>query len=306
MLSKAANDYLTFRRSLGFKLVDTEQLLTSFTAFAAERGEEVILERTALEWAARGTSVSRRHGRLRTLSLFTEHLRAEDTRHERIPLEHFALSNNQRRYPPRIFSIEEVECVLSLTSQLWPANSIRPLTYRTLIGLLFSTGMRIGEALNLRLSDIHSDSLTIRHSKFGKSRWLPLHPSTIEALEHYLIQRRTLAADSDRLFLSWRCRLPLGAGTVLIVFQKLCAQAGISGAGARRKPRLHDLRHSFATLALQRCGADRDAVEQNMLALSTYLGHVSVSSTYWYLEQTPELMRDIAKACEDIQTRVNP
>jgi integrase len=148
MLSKAANDYLTFRRSLGFKLVDTGELLTSFTAFAAERGEEVILARTALEWAARGTSVSRRHGRLRTLSLFTEHLRAEDTRHERIPLEHFVPSSKQRRYPPRIFSIEEVERVLSLTSQLWPDNSIRPLTYRTLIVLLFSTGMRISEALN--------------------------------------------------------------------------------------------------------------------------------------------------------------
>lgn len=306
MLSQAVNDYLTFRRGLGFKLVDTGELLTNFAAFAADHDEEVILATTALEWAALGPSVFRRHRRLRVLALFADHLRAEDTRHERIPMEHFPRSTEPRRYPPRVFSVEEIERVLILTARLWPDNSIRPLTYRTLIGLLFSTGMRVSEALNLRLSDIQSDSLTIRKSKFGKSRWLPLHQSTVEALEYYLMHRNALIADSDRLFLSWRRRLPLGRGCVLTTFQLLCAQAGISGAGARRKPRIHDLRHSFATLALQRCGADRDSVEQNMLALSTYLGHVSISSTYWYLEQTPELMRDIANACDDVRSGATP
>ena len=306
MLSQAASDYLTFRRGLGFKLVDTGELLTSFVAFAAEHGDQVIRATTALEWAARGPSVYRRHRRLRTLDLFAEYLRAEDTRHERIPMEHFPPSIRPRRYPPRIFSVEEIERVLSLTARLRPDTSIRPLTYRTLIGLLFSTGMRISEALNLRLTDIQSNSLIIRQTKFGKSRCLPLHQSTVDALEHYLTQRNDWACDTDRLFLSWPHRRPLSHDAVLVTFQTLCAQAGISGAGARRKPRLHDLRHSFATLALQRCGADRDAVEQNMLALSTYLGHVSISSTYWYLEQTPELMRDIANACDDVRSGATP
>ena len=301
MLSKAASDYLTFRRGLGFKLVDTGELLTSFAAFAAERGDQVIKATTAIEWAERGTSVFRCYRRLHTLSLFVKYLRAEDTRHERIPMEHFPSSIKQRRYPPRIFSVEEIERVLSLTTRLRPDSSIRPLTYRTLFGLLFSTGMRIGEALNLRFADIQSDSLIIREGKFGKSRWLPLHQSTANALEHYLTQRKGWVCDGDWLFLSWPHRRPLSRDAALVTFQSLCAQAGISGAGTRRKPRLHDVRHSFATHALRRCGADRDAVEQHMLALSTYLGHVSISSTYWYLEQTPELMRDIANACDDMQ-----
>lgn len=302
MLRQAVDNYVALRRELGFKLVDTEELLISFTAFAAERDDQVILAKTALEWAECGTSVQRRHRRLRTLELFVEHLRSEDTRHERLPMEHFPPSNKARRYPPRIFSVEEIERVLSLTVRLHPVRSIRPLTYQTLIGLLFTTGMRIGEALNLRLTDLGSDSLTIRQTKFGKSRWLPLHPSTIDALQYYLTQRNEWVCDNDRVFLSWSHLRPLSHDAALTTFQSLCAMAGISGAGARRKPRLHDLRHSFATNALRRCSADRDAVEQNMLALSTYLGHVSVSSTYWYLEQTPELMKDIAIACERTQS----
>jgi len=302
MLEQAAKDYLTLRRELGFKLIDTEELLTNFNAFAAEQGEQVIRAKTALTWAARGSSVQRRHRRLRTLELFVEHLRAEDTRHERLPMEHFPPSNKARRFPPRIFSATEMDRVMRLTERLHPVRSIRPLTYRTLFGLLFTTGMRIGEALNLRLADIHSNSLTVRQTKFGKSRWLPLHQSTVDALQFYLTQRHEWVCDNDRVFLSWSHLRPLSHDAALNTFQSLCAQAGISGAGARRKPRLHDLRHSFATNALRRCSADRDAVEQNMLALSTYLGHVSVSSTYWYLEQTPELLRDIAAACEQTQS----
>jgi len=301
MLKQAAKDYLLLRRELGFKLVDTEELLMSFTAFSSQQGDQLIRAKTAVAWAARGPSVHRRHRRLRTLELFVEYLRAEDTRHEKIPMEQFPPLNKVRRHPPRIFTVEEIYRVLSLTDQLHPVRSIRPLTYRVLFGLLFSTGMRIGEALNLRLTDIHTDSLIIRETKFGKSRWLPLHQSTIDELQLYLIQRREWVCDNDRVFLSWSHLRPLSHDAALVTFQSLCAQAGISGAGARRKPRLHDLRHSFATHALRSCSADRDAVEQNMLALSTYLGHVSVSATYWYLEQTPELMRDIATACDQAQ-----
>lgn len=304
MLGQAAKDYIALRRELGFKLIDTEELLTNFTAFAAEQGDQIIRAETALTLAARGSSVQRRHRRLRTLELFVEHLRAEDTRHERLPMERFPSSIKVRRYPPRIFTVKEIDRVLNLTQRLHPARSIRPLTYRTLFGLLFTTGMRISEALNLRMTDIHSDSLTVRRTKFGKSRWLPLHQSTIDALQSYLTQRNDWVCDNDRVFLSWSHLRPLSHSAALTTFQSLCAQAGISGAGARRKPRLHDLRHSFATNALRRCSADRDAVEQNILALSTYLGHVSVSSTYWYLEQTPEMLRDIASACEQTQSGV--
>jgi len=297
MLSRAVEDYLALRRALGFKLVDTAELLRSFATFAAVRGEASVRARTAITWAARGTSVERRRRRLRTIALFVEHLRAEDANHEPIPTHLFPVRTSPR-HPPRIFSMEEIERVLELSASLWPTDSTRPITYRTLFGLLFTTGMRIGEALRLRFDDVDRTGLIIRQTKFRKSRRLPLHVSTAEALQHHLATRRAVSSQSDRLFLSWRRRRPLGTEPVLETFQALCAEAGIAGAGGRRKPRLHDLRHSFAVHALRRCAAGRDAVERHMLALSTYLGHVSVSSTYWYLEQTPQLMQDIADSCD--------
>lgn len=296
MLSQLAHEYMTLRQGLGFKLIDTEELLRSYVAFAKTRGDSFIRADTALEWAILGASVQRRYRRLRTIALFAEHLCAQDSRHE--PIRNNPFPSTIRRHPPRIFSVEEISAVMVLADSLWPTDSIRPLTYRTVIGLLFSTGMRIGEALRLRLNDLAPDGLTINQTKFRKSRWLPLHESTLDALSEYLDARRQIRSDTDHVFLSWRRRRPLDREDVLRTFQKLCAQAGIVGAGSRGKPRLHDLRHSFAVHALRRCGANRDVVERHMLALSTYMGHVSVTSTYWYLEQTPELMRDIADACE--------
>ena len=297
MLSQAVKDYLRLRRTFGFKLVDTDELLRSFVAFASSRGERFVRAQTAYDWAALGPSIQRRYRRLRTVALFVDHVRTEDISHEPIPM-HWFQCPAYNRHPPRIFTTEEIGRVLDRCSTLWPEDSIRPITYRTLFGLLFATGMRAGEALRLRLDDVDPAGLTIRETKFRKSRWLPLHTSSVEALDAYLSSRRGVGANSDHLFLSWRRRQPLTAEQALLTFQALCADVGISGAGGLRKPRLHDLRHSFATHALRRCGAERDAVERHMLALSTYLGHVSVVSTYWYLEQTPELMRDIAEACE--------
>ncbi len=179
------------------------------------------------------------------------------------------------------------------------------MTYRTIFGLLYATGLRRSEALSLCFADVHSAGLLIRETKFSKSRQLPLHPSTTAALEHYLQIRRTLVADTDVLFLSRR-RRPLDGSSLLVTFQTLCEQAGIKGAGARRKPRLHDLRHSFAVHALERCSAEREGVERHMLALSTYLGHSKPSDTYWYLERTPELMRGIANACDEASSGGTP
>jgi len=297
MLSVAVQDYIALRHATGFKCVDTQELLQSYATFATARGDEHVRLATAVAWATLGASPQRRHRRLRTVGLFAEHLRAEDLRHDAMPKDLFP--SKLRRYPPRIFTVGEIECVLELADSLKPTGSIRPLTYRTLLGLLFVSGMRISEALRLRFEDISDGGLMIRQTKFCKSRWLPLHASTLDALERYLTVRRKLASDDDHLFVSLRRRLPLARYTVLVTFQTLCARAGITGSGGTRKPRLHDLRHSFAAQALTRCGANRDHVDRHMLALSTYLGHSSVESTYWYFEQTPELLRDIAAACEN-------
>ena len=297
MLSVAVQDYMALRHAAGFRCVDTQELLQSYASFAMARGDEYIRVATAVAWAMLGASPQRRHRRLRTVGLFAEHLRAEDPRHDAMPRDMFP--SKVQRYPPRIFSVAEIERILRLADTLKPRGSIRPLTYRTLFGLLFVSGMRISEALRLRFEDVSDSGVIVRQTKFRKSRWLPLHASTLAALEQYLAIRRELATDDDHLFVSQQRRLPLHRGTVLVTFQTLCAKAGITGAGGARKPRLHDLRHSFAAQALARCGTNRDQVDQHMLALSTYLGHSSVQSTYWYLEQTPELLRDIATACEN-------
>ena len=207
MLSEAARDYITLRRASGFKCVDVEELLRSYIRYANKRvpGKHHLCAATAVEWARLGPSAQRRHRRLRTLGIFAEYLRIEDSRHEAMPHHIFPVRRAQR-YPPRVFSHEEIARVMTLAGTLKPAQSIRALTYQTLFGLLFATGARIGEALRLRFQDVQCDGLMIHQSKFGKSRQLPLHPSTVTALEQYLQVRRSVATDSDRLFLSWRRR----------------------------------------------------------------------------------------------------
>jgi integrase len=300
MLNDAMENYLILGRTGGYKLVDTEELLRSCLSFIARKGEKFLRTETVIEWAKLGTSVGRCERRLRTIGFFVDYLRVEDPRHNVIPRGLFS-AGKVHRHPPRIFTREEILRVLELTKVLASRGSIRPLTYRTLFGLLFVTGMRISEALSLRLTDIEPAGLVIRQTKFSKSRQLPLHPSTAAILDAYVVARRTVVTHSDRLFLTCCGHRPLSRKTVLPTFQMLCEKAGIEGAGGRRKPRLHDLRHSFAVHALERCKAERDVVEQHMLALSTYLGHCSPTSTHWYLEQTPQLMRGIATACEAAQ-----
>jgi integrase len=300
MLNDAMENYLILRRTGGYKLVDTEELLRSCLSFVARRGEKFLRTEAVIEWAKLGTSVGRCERRLRTIGFFVDYLRVEDPRHNVIPRGLFS-AGKVHRHPPRIFTREEILRVLELTDVLASRGSIRPLTYRTLFGLLFVTGMRISEALSLRLTDIEPAGLVIRQTKFSKSRQLPLHPSTAAILDAYVVARRTVVTHSDQLFLTCCGHRPLSRKTVLPTFQMLCEQAGIEGAGGRRKPRLHDLRHSFAVHALERCKAERDVVEQHMLALSTYLGHSSPTWTHWYLEQTPQLMRGIATACEAAQ-----
>lgn len=300
MLNDAMENYLILRRTGGYKLVDTEELLRSCLSFVAGRGEQFLRTETVIEWAKLGASVGRCERRLRTVGFFVDYLRVESPHHQVMPRGLFS-TGKVHRYPPRIFTHEEIVRVLELTKEVALRGSISPLTYRTLFGLLFVTGMRISEALSLRLTDIEPAGLVIKQTKFSKSRQLPLHPSTSAILDTYLIARRTVFTRSDRLFLTWCGQRPLSRKTVLPTFQMLCEKAGIDGAGGRRKPRLHDLRHSFAVHALERCKAERDVVEQHMLALSTYLGHSSPTSTHWYLEQTPQLMRGIAAACEAAQ-----
>ena len=169
--------------------------------------------------------------------------------------------------------------------------------YTTLLGLIAATGLRVSEALDLRFTDVQTDGvLLIRRTKFGKSRLVPLHPTVAAVLNHYLDRRRGLPVTDDHVFLSAGNRR-ISASMVNYTFRRVVRLAGI--ARARTRPcRIHDLRHTFATRALEKCSTGREPVSRHFVSLATYMGHTDIVHTYWYLEATPELMTDIATAAE--------
>ena len=226
------------------------------------------------------------------LALF---LRSEDPLHEVPALALFPAATI--RPVPYIYAPEEIERLVRASGQLHKTYPLRRETYATLFGLIAATGMRVSEALSLRFADVQPDgSLLVHEAKLGKSRLVPLHPSTVEALNHYLGKRRKLPATDDHLFLSAGGRR-ISRSMVNYMFRRIAKLAGV--ASARKRPcRIHDLRHTFATRSLEACSTRREGVARHFVALSTYIGHSDIKHTYWYLEATPELMVDIATAAE--------
>jgi integrase len=180
---------------------------------------------------------------------------------------------------------------------LGPKTSLLPGVYSTLFGLIACTGLRISEALNLRLEDVTSDGLVIRNTKFGKSRLLALHPSTRKVLEQYLERRGGEAGTSPYLFVSVKGR-QLHKNTARGVFRRLVESLGIAGPNDEPRPRLHDLRFYFANQVMASSPDDHSGISRHMVALTTYLGHSDVRNSYWYLEASPALLSRIAENCE--------
>ena len=184
MLTQAVNTYLAVRRALGFQLKTEGRHLHSYARFAGARAEDFIRTATTIEWAALGPSAPQRARRLAVVSRFARYLHAEDPRHD-IPPQGLFGSESRPRRVPFIFSSEQLGRLLEAAARLGPAGSIRPYTYRTLFALLACTGLRIAEAINLRLQDWTADGLLIRESKFRKSRLVPLHDTAQAGLERY-------------------------------------------------------------------------------------------------------------------------
>jgi integrase len=295
MLRADVDRYLALRRAAGFKLRNTTGMLRSFANHAAERGEAHVRSQTAIEWASSGSTPGQRDHRIREVNRFARFLRAEDAAHEVPPADVFPCRRSRR--PPYIYRPEEVALLMEHAGRLAPRHSIRPHTYRTLFGLLACTGLRLSEALSLRMCDVTPAGVMILESKFRKSRFVPLHPTAAAPLADYLALRQLLDASDPHVFLSLR-RRPLIPDLARYAFHEVCTSAGIPRQPSRRRPRLQDLRHTFAVRALQACAAGRESAHRHMLALTTYLGHARLEDTYWYLESTPELMADIASAAE--------
>jgi integrase/recombinase XerD len=295
MLMTQVDRYLAIRRAAGFALVPIEGYLRHFARFATARGETSVVATTAIAWATLAPSEAQRAYRLQTVIRFARFLHAEDPRHEIPPVGVFR--GRRPRPTPYIFSDEDIQQLLRHAARLGPSGSLRPHTYTTLFGLLAVTGMRVAEARNLLLQDVTADGLLIRETKFHKSRLLPLHATTRAALDRYLYRRRRMAGLDAHLFVTRRGG-PLSRTVVTQTFHEVLTAAGIPPQPGRRRPRLIDLRHTFAVRVLEACPEPRDAVGRQTLALTTYMGHTCVASTYWYLESTPQLMADIARSCE--------
>lgn len=293
---EAVETYLALRRAAGFSLRKTEYLLCSFARFADERREPFIRTATAIDWASDSPSIAQRHTRYQTVSQFAAHVRLEEPRHELPPPNHFGYRKTRRI--PHIYAPTEIERLILAATQLPPSGSLRSHTYSALISLLAATGMRVSEALGLLLSDIQSEGLLIRKTKFQKTRLVPLHETAVKGLGQYLDCRRKLHPGGEHVFVSDDGqRLPYWK--VNAVFRKLLKSADLVPASGRA-PHLHDLRHTLAVRALEQSPAGRHRIGQHMVALATYLGHVNIDATYWYLETTPELLRDIAAASESL------
>lgn len=296
MLMQAIDAYLTLRRAAGFDLRNTERLLRNFARFAAAHGDTHVRTQTTIDWAARAPSPNQRDRRLKVVMLFARHSYVEDRRHEVPPDGVFGKQPPQRRQP-FLYSPADMQRVITAASRLGPSGSWRPQVYSTLFALLATTGLRISEALALRVADVTADGLIIRQTKFRKSRLVPLHKTAVEALDGYLAQRRCWSGGDDHLFVSHRGG-PLPYQTVNATFLRLTRTMGLRPGPGQPGPRLHDLRHTFAVRALERCPREPGAITRHMLALSTYLGHTHVAHTFWYLHATPQLLSDIAEACE--------
>ncbi|MGA9507214.1 MAG: tyrosine-type recombinase/integrase [Candidatus Sulfotelmatobacter sp.] len=211
----------------------------------------------------------------------------------------FGSEDRTRRPTPYIYSKEDVQRLVQAACEVgrYPNPEYRGLTYSTFFGLLACTGMRLSEAINLRLQDIAADGLLIRDTKFRKSRLIPLHSTTQAVLERYLPKRRVFAPFDDHVFVGLGKRKLL-RHDAYVAFRRTIEKIGLPRHSGLPRPTIHALRHTFAVRALETCPDDRDRITRHMLALSTYLGHSDIADTYWYLEATPELMRNIAESSQ--------
>jgi len=299
MLTDDLVRHVELHYALGFKFRAQRSLLRNYVAFAELHGDQFIRTERVLAWAVLAPSPEQRRNRLLNVRRFAIAMHAEDPRHE-VPAAEALGRGLFRRKLPYIYTADEIQRLMAAAASLPPAGSIRPLTYVMLFGLLAATGMRISEALTLRLADLTEDGLIVSKTKFKKSRLIPLHSTTRKALDKYLSTRLRLATRSDALLIA-NTGGPPSYEIAAQVFRQLSRQIGLRGGRGQPGPRIHDLRHSFAVRSLEGCPCDQDAISRHILALSTYLGHAHVTDTYWYLQATPTLMGQIAAAGEALQ-----
>jgi len=292
-LREAVREYLDMRRGLGFKLREAGKELIDFVRFLEQHNASYITQALALAWAQQPSNVQPAYWarRLSFVRGFARYRSATDPRTQ-IPPQGL-LPFQPKRARPYLYSEEEIRSLLRAALRMphrYERGKLRPWTYYCLFGLLSVSGLRLGEARNLELQDVDLEAavLTIRGAKFGKTRLVPLHASTCAVLADYIARRqrhwagRAASSRGNRL----------DGGEIHRTFYTLSRQIGLRGPSDSHGPRLHDMRHRFATntrIQWYRSGQDP---ERRLPLLSAYLGHVHVADTQWYLEGSPELMRE--------------
>lgn len=285
-------NYLTIRRTVGFKLSRAELLLTNFVGYLQDRDIDVLTNSTSVEWASLppASTTSRWHAqRLSVVRMFARYLHLIDPAHEIPPPNVFPTPN--QRVAPFIYSSAEIEAMMTAAQGF--TNPLRAASMEAIIGLLAVTGIRIGEALRLDRAnvDLDNDVLQVFDSKFGKDRLVPIDSSTSVALSAYSKRRDHLSPQPSNpaMFVS-------AAGTRMLYtnfhngWRTIIGRSELQARTVRCRPRPHDLRHTFAVNTLRRWYVEGDDVTAKLPTLSTFLGHTHPRDTYWYLTGSPELL----------------
>jgi len=304
-LRQAVQEYLSLRRGLGFKLQEAGKQLLDFVTFMEQQRASYVTQALALAWAQQPTNVQPAHWaqRLSVVRGFARHRSATDSRTQ-IPAPGL-LPFRPKRARPYLYSDDEIRSLLRAALDMpcrYERGELRPWTYHCLFGLLSVSGLRLGEARNLKLQDVDLEAalLTVRGAKFGKSRLVPLHASTCNVLADYIARRnrhwRARPVSSYLFVSSWGNRLD--NADIHRTFYALSRQIGLRGLADSHGPRLHDMRHRFATNTLVRWYRSNQDPERRLPILSAYLGHVHVADTQWYLSGSPELMREAMRRLE--------
>ena len=298
-LRRSVDDYLALRQQLGVTLHEAGRVLRAFATYAQHEGVDCVTTALVLRWASqlRQVSPATLNGRVQMIRRFAQWRQLTDARTE-IPAVDL-LPGRYRRRPPRLYREDDIPRLLQAARQLPSVKGLRGRTYATLFGLLAVTGLRSSEVVALDDADIdHREAtLRIRRTKFGKSRLVPLHASTVEVLTAYQASRnRVIRQRPDNALFVSELGVRITQAAAEYTFARVSAQIGLrppfrAHRLGRGFPRLHDLRHRFAIRTLVDGYRTGRPVDPLLPVLATYLGHVHVHDTYWYLEAVPELLQ---------------
>jgi integrase len=291
----AVRRYLEERRQLGFALASSGTELLRFARFADARGHQgPLTQELQIDWATQhvkrtgAVTAARRLENVRPFAAYYRRFEVDTV----VPAPGI-LGRGHRRLAPHIYTDEEIRQLLEQAGRLTPQGGLRPLMYRTLFGLIAAVGLRISEALTLRVADVdlNGATITVRQTKFHKSRCLPLHASVVQALSEYrLVRDRHADPGANASFFVSRTGEQLQVRTVENVFARMRPQLGWRARGEHPQPRIHDMRHTMVVRRVQLWHDAGVSTDHAMFWLCTYLGHAKISDTYWYLTGVPELM----------------